>query len=189
MALLPDGLSSGDIDLERWRPDMADEMFAAVQLSFNELRLWMPWAQGTVSRQENLEALKNSQGLFDANLNWNYALRETSTGELVGAAGLHGVKDRDSPEIGYWVRSDRTSRGYATCAARALADAAFHYLPHAKEVKILMDKGNHASAAIPPKLGFRLLREEKREIIAGGHTGKGYVWVLERGTPLTRDVR
>jgi RimJ/RimL family protein N-acetyltransferase len=47
-------------------------------------------------------------------------------------------------------------------------------------VKVRMDQANQASAAIPAKLGFRLDLEEDRPIVTKGHTGKGFVWVLDR---------
>jgi ribosomal-protein-serine acetyltransferase len=106
---------------------------------------------------------------------------ERHSGEVVGAAGLHVGTDPECPEIGYWVRSDRTGRGYATRAARALVEAAFSLLPEARQVTIRMDHANLASAAIPPKLGFSLQGEEVREVVAQGHTGKGFVWVLAKG--------
>ena len=156
-------------------------MLEAVERSLSELRRWMPWAQGTPSREESIKVLENGHELFDTDKEWNYALIQNSSGELVGAAGLHVVQDPDCPEIGYWVRSDRTGRGYATAAARALAAAAFQYLPAVRQVKIRMDWANVASAAIPAKLGFRLLAVEDREIETCGHTGEGLVWVLDRG--------
>jgi RimJ/RimL family protein N-acetyltransferase len=159
---------------------MVDEMLEAVESSQEELRFWMPWAQGPPDREELVSVLRNGHELFDADKEWNYALFENSSGELIGAGGLHVVEDPDAPEIGYWVRSDRTGRGYATAAARALADAAFRYLPDVRQVKIRMDQANVASAAVPPKLGFRLLKEEVRKKEAVGHTGKGFVWVLDR---------
>jgi RimJ/RimL family protein N-acetyltransferase len=180
MALLPDRLSDGDIYLRRWRPEIIDEMLEAVETSQTELRFWMPWAQGTPSREELLRVLTNGQELFDANKEWNYVIFENSSGELVGAGGLHFMEDPDCPEIGYWIRTDRTGRGYATAAARALADAAFRFFPDVQQVKIRMDQANVASAAVPPKLGFRLLKVEDREIKTEGQTGKGLVWVLDR---------
>ncbi|MHB8517303.1 MAG: GNAT family N-acetyltransferase [Acidimicrobiales bacterium] len=180
MALLPDRLSSGDVYLRRWRPAMAEELLDAVTSSHEELRFWMPWAQGAPSRDELAHVLSNGVELFDADKEWNYVLFENSSGDLVGAGGLHVVDDPNCPEIGYWIRSDRTGRGYATAAAKALADAAFRHLVDVHQVKIRMDKANVASAAVPPKLGFRLLKEEDRTIEAEGHTGRGYVWVLDR---------
>ncbi len=43
-----------------------------------------------------------------------------------------------------------------------------------------MDRANRASAAVPPKLGYRLLDAEWREVLTPGHTGDGLVWVVDR---------
>jgi hypothetical protein len=44
-----------------------------------------------------------------------------------------------------------------------------------------MDQANRASAAIPPKLGFRLEGEETmRDVVTSGHTGKGWIWTRVR---------
>jgi RimJ/RimL family protein N-acetyltransferase len=147
--------------------------------SRDELQRWMVWAGGEPSRERNLAFLEGSEKKFDDDLDWGYAMTE-GDGEVVGGCGLHPREDPEHPEIGYWVRSDRTGRGYATSAARALADAAFQNLPYIDQVKVRMDQGNIASAAVPPKLGFRLEREEDRPIETTGHTGRGFIWVLDR---------
>jgi RimJ/RimL family protein N-acetyltransferase len=47
-------------------------------------------------------------------------------------------------------------------------------------IEIHMDCTNLASARIPEKLGYRLLRVERREQLALGHSGRGYVWAKRR---------
>jgi RimJ/RimL family protein N-acetyltransferase len=182
MASLPDQLDGGDIELRRARREMSDAIYDATVASFDELHQWMTWADDVLSRAELEEYLNSAQALFDRDEDCNYALIEKSSGDLVGSSGLHFKGDPNSREIGYWVRSDRTGRGYATSAARALADAAFRFLP-IDRVMIRMDKANVASASVPPKCGFRLLGEEVRPLETPGHTGTGLIWVRDRDTP------
>jgi RimJ/RimL family protein N-acetyltransferase len=179
MALLPDQLDSGDIELRRARPELSDAIYDATVASFDELHQWMTWAEDVPSRAAVAEFLNSAQTLFDRDEDCNYALIEKSSGEVVGSSGLHFKGDPDSREIGYWVRSDRTGRGYATSAAQALAEAAFRFLP-IDRVMIRMDKANVASASVPPKIGFRLLSEEVRPLETPGHTGTGLIWVRDR---------
>ena len=47
-------------------------------------------------------------------------------------------------------------------------------------VEIHMDAANVASARVPAKLGYTLLGEEAREILAPGHTGRGLAWAVSR---------
>jgi len=90
-------------------------------------------------------------------------------------------KEGGIAEIGYWVRSDRTRRGYATAAADALTTAPFDYLSEVMKVIIRMDKANLASAALPPRLGYTLEGEEiLRDVVTTGHTGEGWNWAQPR---------
>jgi RimJ/RimL family protein N-acetyltransferase len=179
MALLPDHLDAGDIVLKRLAPAYVDEMAAAINMSFAELHQWMTWADQVPTREEVAEFAGAAQSLFDDNVAWAFAMSERSTDEIVGSCDVRLVRGSSWAEIGYWVRSDRTGRGYASAAARALTEAALRYLD-VDRVTIRMDRGNVASAGVPPKIGYRLLGEEARKIESPGHTGKGFVWAYDR---------
>jgi len=69
----------------------------------------------------------------------------------------------------YWVRTDRTNRGYASAAAAAITAAGFAFVDDIDSVEIHINRANHASAAIPPKLGYHLANE-----------GESLLWVKER---------
>ncbi|MDQ3642840.1 MAG: GNAT family N-acetyltransferase, partial [Actinomycetota bacterium] len=101
-------------------------------------------------------------------------------GELVGGFGLHDRRGPGILEIGYWVRSDRTGRGYATAAARALTAVALDSFPEVSRIEIRCDPANRASAAIPAKLGYVLDGTEDVAVEAGGQTGRQEVWVRSR---------
>jgi len=177
---LPETLTTEALDLRRWDNAFALEMVKAVNVSLAELRAWMPWAQGDTTVGDMRIIFSKSLVDFEQGKAWNYCLFEKSSGELVGSAGLHREEDPDCPEIGYWIRTDRTRRGYATQAARALAQAAFAFLGDVHRVKICVDQANTASAAVARKLGFHFLREEVQAIEATAHTGTVAVWVIGR---------
>jgi RimJ/RimL family protein N-acetyltransferase len=178
--LLPDLLSAGAIELRRWRIGCLDELMDAIRASYPELQQWMEWAQSMPTVEEQRTVLEAGEAAFDADEEWVYMLYEHSSGDLVGGAGLHRRGDARVVEIGYWVRSDRTRRGYATATAAALTEAAFGCLPAVERVEIRMDKANAPSAAVPRKLGYRLDRAVPRDIGALTHTGTGLIWVLDR---------
>jgi RimJ/RimL family protein N-acetyltransferase len=150
-----------------------------VERSYAELRQWMPWASEPPTRASLAEFLERTGAEAGSDLEMGFGLFDAE-GELVGALGLHRRRGPDVLEMGYWIRSDRTGRGYATAAARVLTDAAFASLPHIERVQIRCDPANRASAAIPPKLGYRLEGEEPSEVLATGQTGSQLVWVARR---------
>jgi RimJ/RimL family protein N-acetyltransferase len=165
---------------------VADALVVAIADSFPALQRWMAWAQAMPTPEELRAVLVAGESAFDADHEWNYTVHDLATDALVGGAGIGWRGGPEVLEIGYWIGSDRTGRGYATAAAKALTDVAFTRVPDLERIEIHMDGANGASAAIPPKVGYRLDREEVRPIEATGHTGVGLVWVLDRPVPLRR---
>jgi RimJ/RimL family protein N-acetyltransferase len=161
----------------RWRMADAPRLLAAIESSLPELRLFMPWAMETPTL-ETVEAFLQSVASGGS---MGYGLFEDDgDGEVVGGFGLHDRRGPGILEIGYWVRTDRTGRGYATAAARAVTKTALDCFPAVDRIEIHCDPANLASAAIPPKLGYRLDRTVVAEVEALAQTGRQQVWVLDR---------
>lgn len=177
MALLPDTLAAGAVELRRWRSEDVGPLRAAVRSSLPELSPWMPWV--TQTRQEYVTALRTFEAAFDAGTDFGFGLHEPEFG-VVGGCGLHRRGGAGDIEIGYWVRSDRHRRGHATSTAEAVTTAAFQYLDEVDAVYITMDEANTASAGVPARLGYRLLGTEDREEQAPGHTGRFLRWTVTR---------
>ena len=78
------------------------------------------------------------------------------TMRLVGSAGLHRT-DWTIPktEVGYWLRSTETGKGYATEAVDALTAWALNSLK-AKRVELVTDEHNVPSRAVALRCGFAL---------------------------------
>jgi RimJ/RimL family protein N-acetyltransferase len=164
--------------LRRWQRADAPGLLAAIERSFTELRRFMPWAKDRATLA-SVEAYVRTSWTPDPPEVFSYGLKDAG-GDLVGAFGLHGRRGPGILEIGYWIRSDRTGRGYATAGARALTEVSFEHFPHVDRMEIRCDPANLASAAIPPKLGYRLDRTDPVEVEAEAQTGKQQVWVLDR---------
>lgn len=104
--------------------------------------------------QRNLDHQKEfGYGLFSV------ILKET--GELIGDCGLEQMEDMGAAELGYDLRSDFWNRGYATEAASAVRDYAFHDL-HLPQLISLIQVGNLASKRVAEKVGMTLVEEFTR---------------------------
>jgi RimJ/RimL family protein N-acetyltransferase len=177
--MLPEEIDVGrhGLVLRSWRLEHAPTLLAAIQASVAELRRFMPWA----TTDPTLAAVLEFVGSVVDGPAIGYGLFEAD-GELVGGCGLHDRRGPGILEIGYWVRSDRTGRGYATAVARALTTVALERFPEVNRVEIRCDPANLASAAIPPKLGYRLVEVVDAPIEATAQTGRQQVWALTRTT-------
>jgi len=181
MPRLPAVLPAGQVTLCRWRVADTAEALAAIEASIDDLRPWMDWAvDGVPSAEAQREAFRRGEAAFEDGTEFGYLLREVATGDVVGGCALLPRVGPGRIEIGYWVRSDRHSRGYATATARALTAAAFEWLPEVQVMEIHIDEGNKASARVPTKLGYQIDRREQRERRAPGQTGTFVIWVMHR---------
>jgi RimJ/RimL family protein N-acetyltransferase len=102
---------------------------------------------GTVAR------LRGYRAAFDLDQDYRYAVLDRSAGELVGETGLYPRVGPGAREIGYWTHARHTGRGYALEAAAAMVRVAF-VIDGVERIEIHCAPENHASTAIPRKLGF-----------------------------------
>jgi ribosomal-protein-serine acetyltransferase len=151
---IPEQLESDRLLIRCPRPGDGPAIHEAIAESLDELLPWMPWAHGeqTVETAETYAREANAAFLARKHLPLNLYLRDEGT--FVGGSGLHDV-DWAIPrfEIGYWVRSSLTGRGYATEATRRIAQFAFDDLG-AERVEIWCDARNQRSAAVAQRAGF-----------------------------------
>ena len=166
--------------LRRWREHHLDALLEAIRRSLPQLLQWMPWALEMPTVEAERYFLRRSEEDFESGAQMGFGVFEKDGGALVGACGLDRHKDPHVAEIGYWIRSDRTGRGYATEATRAVTNAGLTYLPEVERIMIRCDAANQASAAVPRKLGYRFDGETEMLALAPGHSGRGLVWSLTR---------
>ncbi|WP_231916058.1 GNAT family N-acetyltransferase [Microbacterium karelineae] len=107
--------------------------------------------------------------------------------ELVGAMGLHGIKN-GAAELGYWTAPAGRGRGYTTEAARAVVDFAFGPM-RIERLEWHAVVGNLASARVAQKLGFRFEGVRRQGLPGHGPGASGRVdgWIagLLSTDPLT----
>ncbi|MGW4244785.1 GNAT family N-acetyltransferase [Nocardia sp. NPDC004722] len=173
----PERIELGDLVIRRWQPEDLTARLEAVTVSFDHIHAWMGWLAEptTLAKQQEFSAVVASWPTADRG--FNYGIFDTA-GELLGAIGLHDRLGPAAVEIGYWCHVNHTGRGVMTRAAGALTDIALT-LPDIERVEIHCDEGNHRSAAIPRRLGFRHARTTSRDKRAPAETGRVMHWVKQ----------
>ena len=147
-----------------WDPRDAPLAKEAIDSSLDHLRPWMPWARHEPQTlAEKVELLREFRGEFDLGSNSVYAIFDPAEERVIGGTGLHPRIGEGGLEIGYWIRADAIGRGYATESSAALTRVAFE-LAGVDRVEIHCAAENHASAAIPRKLGY-VLRSEGDDLV------------------------
>ncbi len=171
----PDELDAPPVTLRSYRGDELPSLGDAVRASLDHLRPWMPWASVEPIELGLSDYLRQSVVAFREGDDFGYAIWDDSSSLIVGGAGLHPRLGPGRIEIGYWVRDGWLRRGIATAVAGALTSAAFA-IPEIEEVQIHCDEANGASAGVPRRLGFSLLRTVESTVDAPGEIGREMVW-------------
>jgi RimJ/RimL family protein N-acetyltransferase len=157
------------------------ELIDAIDASADELGRFLSWAAHGPPTRAGLEERVVHVDADESGVAFEFVMRESTSGALVGEAGGE-FRDEQTVEIGYWVRTDRTGRGYATSATAALTGALFDTFPIVDTVELRMDKGNTRSEAVARRLAWPLLSEERFDSEPfGGQTGEGYIFGMTRG--------
>ncbi len=154
------------------------EFFRVIEESLEHLRPWMPWvAEHGPAR--TTEFLARRPERWASGEEFSYAI--VLDGAIVGSCGLFRRNDSSDGgrEIGYWLHPAVTGRGLATRAAGALVEQAF-LLPGVEYVEIVHDLGNHASGAVPARLGFTDHLRRTVTPLAPAETGEDQIWRLTR---------
>jgi len=88
-----------------------------------------------------------------------FAIVDPTTGDFLGRAGVKHWEEFDFTEVGWVLRRDLWSRGYATEAGRASLDFAFANSDLDRITAIIAD-GNDASVVVARRLGMEPWREQ-----------------------------
>ncbi len=153
---IPDQFTTDRLVIRCARPGEGAAANAAICDSFEELRLWMPWAKTlpTVDDTELHGRRAYARFLAREDLTYRAWLKDSQT--FVVGSGLHRI-DWEVPkfEIGYWVRSTLSGRGYVQETVQALTRLAFEQL-RAQRIEIRCDDRNLKSSRVAERAGFQL---------------------------------
>ncbi|GAA0372391.1 GNAT family N-acetyltransferase [Bacillus horti] len=137
-------------------PGDGQKVHHAKLASMKELRPWMPFAQEEGTEEETEANIREAYVNFLKREDLRFLAFLKDTGELVVSTGLHRINWKVPKfEIGYWVDTRHSGKGYVSEAAQGLADYAFEQLK-ARRVEIRCDALNEKSRAVAERIGFRL---------------------------------
>jgi RimJ/RimL family protein N-acetyltransferase len=139
----------------------------AVKESIEELRPWMPWAQEIPSIEQSEAGVRQARLRFLDRSDLRLYLIMKETGQFIGSSGLHRIDWQSRKfEIGYWVRTSFSGKGFIMEAVEGIANFASNYL-QANRIEIRCDSRNVRSARVAERLHFTLegiLRNEECDV-------------------------
>jgi RimJ/RimL family protein N-acetyltransferase len=152
----PNEFSTERLVIRMPKPGDGEAVYEAINASIKELKPWMPFAHNEQSVQDVELNIREAYINFLKREDLRLLVFLKETGELVASSGLHRINWTVRKfEIGYWIDSRFSGKGYMTEAVKGISDFAFRELK-ARRVEIRCDVKNQKSRAIPERLGFSL---------------------------------
>ncbi|MFA9558258.1 GNAT family N-acetyltransferase [Evansella sp. AB-rgal1] len=124
--------------------------------------LYLPYPY---SKEDALSWIKNHLGNFHIDKSYEFAVTDKVTGKIYGAIALSNNQSFHHGEIAYWVGEDYWGNGYASEAAKAILEFAFHEKQYHK-VFARCFHSNPASGKVIEKIGMKkegILREHVKK--------------------------
>ena len=167
-------IRNGDLLLRFWAVTDAAAVDDIVTSSKMDFDTWLPGLTRELARfKEYVDG--RAQSATDGS-GWYYCIELGN--DIVGECSIE-VRERQTGEIGYWIRSDRTQVGIATRAVRAMfGPAAVHGF---ETLDIRCDEGNVRSAAVARRAGFTHVATATLDVSvveADSRTGREMTWRL-----------
>jgi ribosomal-protein-serine acetyltransferase len=150
-------IQGSEITLVKPQLDLAGDVRDALIESYDDHRKYLTWAEPNTSLETVTQNIKQAIHNFENDVNeYRFFILRNSDSRLVGTVGLL-IKNLQIPylEIGYWVRSSESGKGYIGKAVQMLEDYAINKLK-VRRLEIRTAESNIRSKCVAERAGFKL---------------------------------
>jgi ribosomal-protein-serine acetyltransferase len=172
-------LETDRLILQRFTRRDSSTLDDAIRVSLTDLNQWLPWARMDYASGDTSAFIRDSIQAWKEDRAWDYSIRmKGDPSRHIGNVSLWTVSKLGKiGEIGYWVRTDETSRGICTEAVDRLLGEAFGSMGYHKVV-LRIAVGNEASDRVAQKLGFTKEGVLREELLIRGNWVDHSLWSL-----------
>lgn len=175
----PRGFRTDRLVISRGERRDAHDLYTAARESIHQVHPFLPWCHPDYTIAESKAWLSLITREWRADSAYSFLIRDQD-GRLVGGCGINRVGDGYVGNLGYWIRSTETGRGYATEAARGLAQYGFEALKLGR-IEIVMSIHNAASRGVAKGCGASYEGEMRNALLLHGKYHNAYLYGLIPG--------
>lgn len=136
-----------------YRESDIDQLYEAVRESIPEVSRWLPWCHAEYSRTESEMWIASRPREWADSVAYAFAVVSADDTEYYGGCGLNHInRIHNFANLGYWIRTNNTSKGVATAASRLVARFGFQEVGFTR-LEIVVDVDNAASLRVAEKVG------------------------------------
>jgi ribosomal-protein-serine acetyltransferase len=162
-------------------PVLADvpAIYAAVDESRPELATFMPWCTPSYSQANVAAFVENSAMDGQIGRAYEFGIFDLD-GAFLGNCGLNSINAENRfANLGYWIRSSRTGRGFATSAVLELASWGFANTA-LNRFEIVVALENRASQRVAERAGAHREGTLRQRLVLDGRSHDAAVFSIVR---------
>ena len=155
-------------------------LYEAVIESTTELSQWMPWCNEYYTINESLAWVSSREKAWNEKEEYSFVIEHKQTKKFLGAVGLNHIDQLyKTANLGYWMRTSETGKGYTSEAALLAVQFGFENL-NLNRIEIVMGVDNIKSQKVAEKI--RALKEciARNRIILNDKPVNAFVYSLIR---------
>ena len=96
----------------------SENFYEAVCSSIEEVSRWLPWCHHGYCIDETVQFINRSAAYWQMATEFNFIIIEKSSNKVIGGCGLNRFDmEYKTANLGYWIRTGYTGKGYATAAS------------------------------------------------------------------------
>ena len=173
-------LTDGIIVIKKIIPNYVPLLYQAVFESKEALEVWLPWCHSDYKIEETKGWVNFQQAAWNDKLEFSFGIFEVNSNRFVGGCGINQINWMYKiGNVGYWIRTGATGKGYASAAARLCAEFGFVDL-QLNRIEIVAAKDNIASQKAAEKTGATKESLARKRLIVGDKVHDAFVYSLIR---------
>jgi ribosomal-protein-serine acetyltransferase len=163
--------------LRPWQDNDAQALHEAVQESLASVGRWLPWCRADYDLDAARQRIAFCRQGWQAGEHYAFAIFDAAE-RLLGGVGLNQLDERNlRANLGYWLRTAATGRGYAVHAARAVATFGFEKLA-LRRIEIVAAEGNLSSQRCAERIGAKREGMARQRVLLHGQSEDAVVYGL-----------
>ena len=144
-------LESDLVILQKYTIEDVLELFEAISVSIERVYPWLPWCHPNYTIAETEAWLKTKPQRWNEGKEFGFSIRDRQ-GKIVGGCGIGIGSQSWYGNLGYWLRTGFTGKGYATAATKLLAEFGIRDL-RLKRIEIVASVENCSSQKVAERAG------------------------------------
>jgi len=152
-------LESDEIVLQKYTTEDIPQLFEAVRASIDRVHPWLPWCHPNYTIAETEAWIKTRPQLWNEGKQFGFSIRYREAypagnreGKIIGGCGIVIGSSSWCGNLGYWLRTGYTGKGYATIATKLVAVFGIRQL-QLKRIEIVASVKNTNSQRVAERAG------------------------------------